>query len=45
MPWGVCPAVMAVVVGTVNMTMTEFMTFAANEVLSHIDNGSVTPVA
>ena len=44
-PRGIFPAIATVVVGAMDVTMTEFMTFAANEVFSHVDNRTVAPVA
>jgi hypothetical protein len=44
-PRGIFPAIATVVVGAVDMMMTEFMTFAANEIFSHVDNRAVAPVA
>ena len=44
-PRGIFPAIATVVVGAVDVTMTEFMTFAANEVFSHVDNRTIAPVA
>ena len=44
-PRGIFPAIAAVVVGAMDVTVTEFMAFAANEVFSHVDNRTVAPVA